>query len=137
MKLKLMLNTAVFTMALTTAMPATARAGLAEEADINKGLLAVGIADEIRKKCDSISGRMLKGQMYLWDMAQLAKSRGYTDAQIKAYIKSDSEKAKMRAKGTAYLKSKGVSPSNPQSYCAVGLAEIASKSQIGAFLKAK
>jgi len=133
----LTLKSTVLAFAVMGAMPAQAFAGLADEADINAGLLAVGIADEIRKKCDSISGRMIKGQFYLLEMANLAKSRGYSSAEIKAYVKSDTEKAKVRAKGEAYLKSKGVDPSDPKSYCKVGYAEIASKSQIGAFLKAK
>lgn len=137
MTMNLTLKTTLLALALGGAAPAQASAGLADEADINAGLLAVGIADEIRKKCDSISGRLIKGQFYLMEMANLAKSRGYSAAEIKAYVKSDTEKAKMRAKGEAYLKSKGAIPSDPQSYCKVGYEEIASKSQIGAFLKAK
>lgn len=137
MKLKTTMNVALVAATLAAAAPAQAYAALADEADINAGLLAVGIADEIRKKCDSISGRVIKGQLYLLEMANLAKSRGYSDAEIKAYVKSDVEKARMRAKGNAYLKSKGVIASDPQTYCTVGMAEIASKSQIGAFLKAK
>ncbi|MDQ7072103.1 MAG: DUF5333 domain-containing protein [Rhodobacterales bacterium] len=104
---------------------------------INDGLLAVGIADKIRKTCPSISARMFKALSFMNALENKAESMGYTKAEIKAYVKSPNQKAKMRARGEAYLASKGVVKSDPESYCTQGRIEIANKSQIGALLRAK
>ena len=60
-----------------------------------------------------------------------------SDAEIDAYIDSDAEKARMRARGAAFFKAKGVDTSDPQSYCALGREEIQKSSRIGSLLKAK
>ena len=124
------------TLSLSATM-ALALPGLPNEEDINDGLLAVGIADEIRKNCPSISGRVVKAILFMNSLEKLALSRGYSEDQIEAYVNSDAEKAKMRAKGEEYLATKGVNRANPETFCDLGRAEIASGSQIGSFLRAK
>ena len=47
------------------------------------------------------------------------------------------EKAKMRAKGEAYLSKAGVMKDNPLSYCTVGRDEVARGSLIGSFLRVR
>lgn len=108
--------------------------GLASETDINAGLLAVGIADEIRKNCDSIGGRVIKALFYMNSLKQRARERGYSEAEIDAYVDNKAEKRKMRHKGEAYMAAKGVDPEKPETFCDLGRAEIAADTPIGKFL---
>ena len=66
-----------------------------------------------------------------------ARDLGYTDEQIKAYVTSEAEKAKMRAKGEAYLVDAGVKKGDAESYCTVGREEVAKRSLIGSFLRVR
>ncbi|SEQ39764.1 DUF5333 domain-containing protein [Thalassovita taeanensis] len=116
---------------------ANAKPPLREVSEIHDGLLAVGIADEIRKNCGSISARMFRAINYVEGLKGRARDLGYTEDEIKAYYKSDVEKARMRALGEAYLKANGVSRANPASFCVLGEAEIAKASLIGKLLRAK
>ncbi|WP_157933014.1 DUF5333 domain-containing protein [Roseovarius salinarum] len=111
--------------------------GLAQEDDINAGLLAVGIADEIRDHCPTISGRVFKALFYMNGLKRMARERGYTDDEIDAYVDSDAEKARMREKGEAYLARHGVDRDTPETFCDLGRAEIARGSRIGSFLRAR
>ena len=114
-----------------------AATGLANEADINAGLMAVAAADKIRRECGAISGRLWAARTYTNALRDMARTRGYTNAQIDAYVNDTAEKAKMRELRNAYFKSKGASNLDPESLCTLGRAEIAGQTQIGAFLKAK
>lgn len=119
------------------ASPVAAKQPLRNVAEIDDALLDLGIADKIRKNCPDISARMLRAISYVRKVEARAKALGYSDAEIEAYTDSDKEKARMRARGAKYFKAKGVDTSDPQSYCALGRAEIQKKSRIGSLLKAK
>ena len=127
---------AVVSMALL-AGPVAAKPPLRDVAAVDDALLVLGLADRIRKECPEISARMFRALGYLNNIQQTAKSLGYSDAEIDAYRKSDAEKARMKARGAAYLKANGVDTSDPQSYCTLGRAEIQKSSRIGSLLRAK
>lgn len=131
------ITTVVFVASLALAAPAMAKPGLQHETEINNGLLAVGIADEIRNKCGSISARTFTALSFLNSLKRKARSKGYSNAEITAYTKSNAEKAKMRQRGNAYLAQNGASSNDPASMCRLGRAEIKKRSQIGVLLKAK
>lgn len=123
-----------------TAGPMTATpgwAGMADEADINQGLVYIAAADKIRRECSSINGRMLKAQRYANALRQVARDRGYSDADIDAYLDSKEERAKVRAQRNVYFETQGASNLDPESLCTLGHAEIAGKTQIGYMLRAK
>ena len=122
-------------MAAGIASPAAANPPLRETA-IDDGLLAVGLADQIRKSCPEISARMFVAVRYVMGLRQQARDLGYSDADITAYRRSDAEKARLRAKGAAYLAANGVVENRPETYCALGREEIENESQIGALLRA-
>ncbi|MFD2738599.1 DUF5333 domain-containing protein [Sulfitobacter aestuarii] len=119
------------------ASPLAAKPPLREVAAIDDALLDLGIADRIRKNCPSISARMLKAYGYVYGLKDKARELGYSDAEIDAYVDSDAEKARMKARGAAFFKARGVDTSNPDSYCALGREEIQKSSRIGSLLKAK
>ncbi|QFT60275.1 hypothetical protein FIU94_15715 [Sulfitobacter sp. THAF37] len=119
------------------AAPVAAKPPLREVAAIDDALLDVGIADAIRDNCPTIDARLIKATAFLWRLKGQANDLGYTDAEIDAYRKSDAEKERLKARGRAFFKARGVDTSNPQSYCALGLEEIQKQSRIGSLLRAK
>lgn len=104
---------------------------------IDDAVFDVAVADKIRKECPDISARVIKALTLYRSVRSHARSLGYSNDEIEAYGDSDVEKARMRAKGEAYLRSHGVVASDPQSYCAVGRKEIQKSSRIGSLLKEK
>ncbi len=117
------------------AIPALANPPLRDVDEIDDTLLAIGLADEIRKQCPDISGRMLKGYRLILTLRDRARSLGYSDAEIDAYRKSDAEKARLKAEGKAYVTARGVDMGKPGDWCSLGRAEIAKQSQIGELLR--
>lgn len=126
----------LFIAALTGFMATSALANppLREVKQINDGLLYVGLADEIRKTCDGISGRIFKGIGRLRSIHRLAQDMGYSKAEIEAFVDNRAEKNRLKALGKTYLKANGASQSDPQSMCALGRKEIAKQSEIGTLL---
>ncbi|WP_229672883.1 DUF5333 domain-containing protein [Salipiger pallidus] len=120
-----------------SAGPAAARASLGEVDAVHQGLLAVGIADEIRKKCDDVSARMITAYSYLNSLKSTARSMGYSDEEIEDYVTSKAEKKKYRAEGEAWLQARGVTLGQSEGYCRVGREEIERGSAIGQLLRAR
>lgn len=122
----------------TTALPAaaTAKPPLGEVKAVHDGLLAVGIADEIRKTCGNIGARMIAAYSFLGDLKGKARALGYSDDEIEDYVTSKDEKKKYRAEGEAWLQARGVTLGEESGYCRVGREEIERGSQIGALLRA-
>ncbi len=119
--------------------PATvaAKPPLRDVKEIDDALYYIAIANEISEYCDTISGRRLKAIGVMWDLRSKANDLGYSDREIRAYVESDAEKDRMRAKGEAYLAQKGVSYDDPSSFCTLGQNEIQRNSAIGVYLRAK
>jgi hypothetical protein len=125
--------------ALLMALPAAAagKPPLRDVAQIDDRMLWVAIAIEISDRCDSIDPRTMRGLNYLWALRSDARQLGYSTAEIRAYVESKAEKDRMRARGEAYLRARGLNPDNNADLCKLGQAEIAKGSQIGAFLRMK
>lgn len=128
---------AVAALILMPAVDAVAKPSLREVPVVENTLFAVALADEISDHCGSISGRYLKGFGMLRSLRARANELGYSDAEIRAYVESDAEKARMRAKGEKFLSANGVDYDKPETFCAFGRAEIAKSSAIGVLLKAR
>ena len=106
-------------------------------AQIDDGLMAVALADEIRKTCDDIAPRMVRAYFYLNSLEQKAQNLGYSRDEIKRHVKSPEEKARMRKKAQNYVRAQGLNPANTADLCILGRQEIAKGSQIGALLRVK
>ena len=114
-----------------------AKPPLRSVAEIEEPLFAVAVAKEVADHCDSLAARFWKGVAELRRLRARANELGYSDQEIRVYIGSDIEKARMRAKGEALFKSQGVSYDKPETFCAFGRAEIKKNSAIGVLLRAK
>ncbi len=113
-----------------------AKPPLSDVDEIDNELYYIAIANEISEYCPSISGRRLKAIGVMWGLRSKANELGYSDTEIRAYVESDAEKDRMRAKGEAYLAQNGVSYDKPNSFCTLGRAEIERNSAIGVYLRA-
>lgn len=125
------------TMALIISLLAgavSAKPHLRDVPEIDGTLLAVGIADEIRKNCPDISARMVKAYRVVTGVGARARELGYSEEEIDAYRKSDAEKARLIAKRDAYLKAGGAA-NGAKGYCSLGRKEIEKGGQIGALLR--
>lgn len=125
--------------ALCAAFPAASasdRPSLRDVPEIENIIFAGALAHEISKKCPSIKARKIKALGMAWRLRARANELGYADKEIRAYVGSDSEKARMRSKGETYLKAQGVDYNNPETFCVFGRAEIANSSAVGALLRA-
>ena len=123
-------------LALSLAAP-QARADLADEDDINAGLLVIAAGNMIRKKCPEIEARMVLAFGYMRGLRDVANERGYSDATIRAYVEDDAAKDVVEDRARAYLASRGLGAGTEGDYCRVGRAEIADGTQIGRLLRAR
>ena len=114
-----------------------AKQPLREIKAIDNAVFDVAVADQIRKKCPDIAPRLVQAYTLSRSTRKHARDLGYSDEEIEAYGDSDAEKARMRAKGEAYMRANGVVTSDPQSYCALGRKEIQKSSRIGSLLREK
>lgn len=116
---------------------AAAKPPLRDVAEIENVIFSAAVGKEISDICDSISARKMKALSKAWKLKSHANALGYSNTEIKEYVESDVEKARMRTKGETYLKAQGAIYGQPETFCAVGRAEIAKNSAIGALLRAK
>lgn len=134
------LKTCALALLICSAAPVVAaqdKPPLRDVPEIEGTLFVVALANEVDRKCETISGRRLKGYNMLFQLRRRANQLGYTDAEIRSFVESDTEKARLRSKGERYLESRGVDIDKPETFCAFGRAEIAKSSAIGALLKAR
>jgi Family of unknown function (DUF5333) len=116
-------------------MTASAQVPLSEEPHINEQLMAAAVGDAIRKTCPSISARMVTVYFKAKELEKYARNAGYQEAEVKAFLKDKSEKARIKAMAAKYMAANGVVEGNVASYCALGNAEIKKDSLIGSLLR--
>jgi len=122
---------------IAVAAPAAALQPLHEDQRVLNGFYAIGLADEVRKNCDSIEPKLITAWSYLKSLERYAKKAGYSSDDIKALQDNKAEKEKLRTKIRADLAERGATPENPEGYCTVGREEIAKGSAAGRLLRTK
>jgi hypothetical protein len=122
-----------FVVALGVSMVAVGQAWakppLGDVPEIRDGVIAAALAYEIGKTCDSLDARKVKGISFLMELKSKARDLGYSDDEIDQGVKA------LEGDARALLRDKGAVEGQPDTYCTVGNAEIASGSQIGNLLK--
>ncbi len=104
---------------------------LSQDGFVNDSLRAAAIGDTIRRNCPSISARFFVALRKLRELERYARARGYSDEQIRAFIRSPEDRARLEREARDYMLKNGVVEGVKETYCALGRAEIASKSLIG------
>lgn len=102
---------------------------------ITEGIVAAGIAQEIADRCGPIETRRLAGISFLLGLQSHARSLGFSRAEIDAYVDDDAEKDRLEAIARERLAAMGAVPGDEASHCAVGGAEMAAGTQVGALLR--
>lgn len=115
------------TLALTAALalPAAAKVPLRDNAHINAQLLAAQIGDILRKTCPDAGARMFVVYGKLRALERYAREQGYTEEEVRAFLKNKDEKARIKGLANEYLAEAGAVPGDPESYCMVARDEVA------------
>ncbi len=121
--------------AFAFAAPAPAAEPLNQNAHITSSLVAAKVGDTIRKTCPSISARMFVVLDKMSALEDYARAQGYTEAEVKAFLKNKTEKKRINDLAAAYLKAAGAVEGDVESYCVAGRAEIAKGTLAGSLLK--
>jgi hypothetical protein len=121
--------------ALMIAAPVMALEPIRTEKHINEVLLQGFIGDAIADNCPTIEPRKLRALGELNKLRVYALDKGYTTAQVRAFVTDDTEKARGKAEAADWLKAKGAEPGKPDAYCQIGEDEIAKESLIGYLLR--
>lgn len=114
--------------------PVDAKPALRDVPEIDDALFAIGLADQIRRNCPTISARLFKAWVTLRDLEKDAKARGYSDAEINAHLDSEVEKNRLRARGQDLMNARGLDTTT-QGYCLLGEQEIGRNSAAGVLLR--
>lgn len=135
-RLTSLLTGAAVVLSLSTAAVA-AKTPLREVPEISDGIFTIVVANQIRRSCDDINGRLTKGIGEIRRLRARANELGYSDDEIRAVLKSDTEKARMIERGRKYMAGKGLDYDRPGDLCRLGRLEMKNNSAIGALLRAK
>lgn len=131
------LRIAAVTLAGLCAATVGAKVPLGQDQHINDSLVAARVADTIRKACPTISARTFVVLRKMSELKSYARAQGYSEAEVKAFLKDGSEKARIRSKAQKILAKAGARTGNAGSYCAAGRAEIAKGSLAGALIRSE
>ena len=88
---------------MAVSAPAFARAALNQNAHITESLVAGRVGDTIRQTCPSISAKMITAYSKLKDLEKYARAQGYTEDEVKVFMKDPTEKARIKALAADYL----------------------------------
>ena len=119
------------------AVPAAALEPLSSEKYINDRLIAARIADRIRRECPTINGRLIYAYGQARALERYALDKGYTKAQVDAFLDSKSDKQRIYGVAEDYMARNGVVKGNAESFCQLGRQEIANRTVTGSLLVAK
>ena len=119
---------------MAVATPAAALPPLSADDHITGSLVSAAIGEEIRNKCSRISARLLRALAKAQALERYARDKGYTEAEVKAFLKSKTERARIIKLARAYMVKNGVVEGVEETYCSLGRAEIAKGTLTGFLL---
>ena len=101
---------------------------------ISEGLIAAGMAIEIHNNCERVNVRLFRGLSFLNGLKRHAVNLGYSEGQIDAYINDFKEKSRLEEIVRKRLADLGVVSGKTETYCLVGIEQIAEKTTLGSLL---
>ena len=117
------------------AAPVAAQSKIAADAHVTEVLLAARVGDVIRNTCPSISARFLAVYGEMNALKSYARGQGYSEDEVKAFLRDPAEKDRIKALAAAYLAKAGAREGDAESYCVVGRDEIAKGTRAGSLLR--
>lgn len=131
------LRTFALAAAVLAAPPALALEPINKEPHINGILLQGFIADRIADTCPAMEPRKLRALGELNKLRDYALKKGYTAAEVRAFVTSKTEKARGKREAAEWLKKAGAREGDVAAHCKVGRDEIARGSLVGYLLRDK
>ena len=139
--MKRLLLIPLFALALAAPVQAATQeeinATLAGDPQVWGGLYTLALADQIRTHCPTIEARTLRATSFVWSLYNRARDHGYSRSEIRAFQTHPTTEARLRAEIGAYFTRHGVRDGQPDTYCALGQAEIAAGTEAGELLRAR
>ena len=129
--------TAILCAATMMMGPAMAQATvpLAQEAHINEQLVAAAAGDILRKTCPTLEARTFVVLAKLAELKGYTRAQGYTEDEVKVFLKDKAQKARIKATAADYLTAAGAVAGDAESYCSAGRNEIAKGTLTGSLLR--
>ncbi len=120
----------------TVAPAQAARAeALRDDAHVTTMLVAAQVGDILRNSCPQVSARRITVLTEMLALQSHAKSKGHTDATIRAFLDDAAEKKRIRDLADAYLNKSGIKTGDVASYCSVARAEVAARTVTGRLIR--
>ncbi len=114
--------------------PAQAKVPISQDPHITRSLVAAMVGEGIRRTCPSIHARFIVALNKAKELERYALSKGYSKAEIEAFLKSPEHKARIISLARAYMLENGVVEGDKDTYCRLGRAEIAAGTLTGQLL---
>ena len=108
---------------------------LEQEAHINEQLIAAASGDMLRKTCPTLEARNIVVFTKMAQLESYACGKGYTEAEVMAFLKDRAQKARVKGAAEDYLAKAGAVKGDAASYCRAGFAEIAKGTLTGSLLR--
>lgn len=112
-------------------------ATLRNDAELWDKLFVLALADQIRLNCPTIEPRTLRATRYVYDVYSHARSYGFSRAEIRAFQTNEDARAELRVRVLAYFNQHGVREGAPETFCALGNAEISAGTPAGTLLRVR
>jgi len=112
-------------------------ATLRADVSIWDGLFAIALADQLRETCPTLEARRIRATRFIYGIYGQARDYGFSRSEIRAFQRDDGVGDQMRARVMGYFEENGVREGAPETYCALGEAEIAAGSPAGTLLRAR
>ena len=107
---------------------------LPQETHINEQLVAAAAGDILRKTCPTLKAQRLVVLSKLAQLQSYTRAKGYTEAEVRAFLKDRTQKDRIKASARDYLAKSGVIEADKDSYCKAGRNEIAKGTLVGTLL---
>ena len=131
----IILGAALAGVGAVSAAAATDYTALREDAYIHERLLIAAKAWYLAEKCPDLAPYKLAALPTMLRMKSHASKLGYSTAEMSAYIDSKEEQARFRVLVEPWAESLGAMPGQPETYCAVGRAEMEERTYVGRLLR--
>lgn len=112
-------------------------ATLRADPQVWEGLFTLALADQLREFCPTLEARTFRATRFVYGLYNQARSYGFSRAEIRAFQVDDGVEVALRARVTSYFDQNGVREGVPETYCALGMAEIAAETPAGTLLRAR
>ena len=129
-----LIRTTLIAALLSLSTPAFALPPLGQDDHVTGTLVSAAIGEEIRNKCSNISARLIRALGKARELERYAVNQGYSEAEVKAFLKSKPERARIISLARAYMAKNGVVEGQEATYCSLGRAEIAKGTLTGFLL---